>query len=66
MKYLPSLLTAVILFGACQAQDAGSTLRGAPNPEPWNWTAAQVRSAVAQVRAGRALPPDTWPNGARV
>ncbi len=66
MKYLPSLLTAVMLFGACQAQDPGSTLRGAPNPEPWNWTEAQVRSAVEQVRAGRDLTPDTWPNGARV
>ena len=57
---------AVVLFGACQAQDPASTPRGAGNPEPWNWTEAQVRSAVEQVRAGRDLTPDTWPNGARV
>ena len=57
---------AVVLFGACQAQDPTSTPRGAGNPEPWNWTEAQVRSAVEQVRAGRDLTPDTWPNGARV
>jgi len=66
MKHLPSLLMAVVLFGACQAQDPASTPRGAGNPEPWNWTEAQVRSAVEQVRAGRDLTPDTWPNGARV
>ena len=66
MKHLLSPLTAVVLFGACQAQDPASTPRGAGNPEPWNWTEAQVRSAVEQVRAGRDLTPETWPNGARV
>jgi peptidoglycan/xylan/chitin deacetylase (PgdA/CDA1 family) len=37
------------------------------NPdEPWNWSEAYVRSAVDQVRAGRDLNPDSWPDGARV
>ena len=66
MKHLLSPLTAVVLFGACQVPDPASTVHGASSPEPWNWTETQVRSAVEQVRAGRDLTPETWPNGARV
>ena len=66
MKHLLSPFTAVVLFGACQVPDPASTVHGASSPEPWNWTETQVRSAVEQVRAGRDLTPETWPNGARV
>ena len=30
------------------------------------WTEAEIRAAVAPVRAGRTLTPPAWPNGARV
>ena len=33
---------------------------------PWDWTEAEVRAAVDQVRAGRDLNPSEWPGGARV
>lgn len=37
------------------------------NPdEPWNWSEEYVLSQVNQVRAGRDLTPDSWPDGARV
>jgi peptidoglycan/xylan/chitin deacetylase (PgdA/CDA1 family) len=35
------------------------------NKEPWNWPEEKWRSLVGQVRAGRSLKPDIWPNGAR-
>ena len=34
--------------------------------EPWEWSEDQWRGVVDQVRAGRSLKPDHWPNGARV
>jgi len=62
----PSLLVALTLaFAACQPPDTAiSTVQAAA--EPWNWSEEQVRSAVNQVRAGRDLTPDAWPDGARV
>ena len=33
---------------------------------PWEWSDDQWRGVVGQVRAGRSLKPDHWPNGARV
>ena len=37
------------------------------NPaEPWNWPEDYVFEQVNQVRAGRDLTPESWPNGARV
>ena len=38
----------------------------APPGPPWDWSEAEVRAAVNQVRAGRDLTPETWPGGARV
>ncbi len=32
----------------------------------WQWTTEQIDRTVNQVRAGRSLQPDIWPNGARV
>lgn len=33
--------------------------------EPWQWPEEQWRARVAQVRAGRSLKPDAWPQGKR-
>jgi peptidoglycan/xylan/chitin deacetylase (PgdA/CDA1 family) len=33
--------------------------------EPWQWPEAQWRGIVNHVRAGRALAPKSWPDGAR-
>jgi peptidoglycan/xylan/chitin deacetylase (PgdA/CDA1 family) len=35
------------------------------NQLPWEWDESHWRGLVAQVRAGRALRPKSWPNGAR-
>ena len=32
----------------------------------WKWTPEQIDETVNQVRAGRSLQPDAWPDGARV
>jgi peptidoglycan-N-acetylglucosamine deacetylase len=37
----------------------------APKMEPWQWPEAHWRKLVKQVRAGRALRPNGWKNGAR-
>ena len=37
---------------------------GAPG-EPWTWEEAEWRQRVDQVRAGRSLRPQSWPQGAR-
>jgi len=40
---------------------------GAPPAEPpTKWTEQQIASAVANVRAGRKLTPEQWPNNSRV
>src|SRR5471032_3473526 len=36
-----------------------------PQLEPWQWGEAHWRKLVGQVRAGRALRPKTWKDGAR-
>jgi peptidoglycan-N-acetylglucosamine deacetylase len=36
-----------------------------PNLEPWQWTETHWRKVVAQVRAGGALRPASWPGNAR-
>jgi peptidoglycan/xylan/chitin deacetylase (PgdA/CDA1 family) len=36
-------------------------------PEPgWKWSEERIFATVNQVRAGRSLQPDNWPNGGRV
>ena len=54
-----------LTVAACQVPDTPAQDSADPE-EPWNWTEEQVRSAVNQVRAGRDLNPDSWPDGARV
>jgi peptidoglycan/xylan/chitin deacetylase (PgdA/CDA1 family) len=36
-----------------------------PDLEPWQWPEARWRALVGRVRAGRALRPDVWKDGAR-
>jgi len=52
---LPALAIAFCGLPAALAQSV-------PDPaQPWNWSDEFVRSQVNQVRAGRNLNPDTWP-----
>jgi peptidoglycan/xylan/chitin deacetylase (PgdA/CDA1 family) len=34
--------------------------------KPWEWSLEKVRSLVGNVRAGKDLTPESWPNGARI
>ncbi len=62
-------LGAAVATASCTAAPpaapADASGQAAPTP-PWDWSEAQVRSAVDAVRAGRDLNPASWPNGARV
>jgi len=42
------------------------TLAGPGSDAPWRWPEARWRQAVNKVRAGRALMPPGWPDGAKV
>lgn len=57
----PALL--VLLAACAPVAPADDTADATP---PWDWTEAEVRAAVDQVRAGRDLNPSEWPGGARV
>jgi peptidoglycan/xylan/chitin deacetylase (PgdA/CDA1 family) len=52
-------LALLVALPACTMPPSGD----AP---PWEWSEAEVRAAVDQVRAGRDLTPAEWPGGARV
>ena len=64
MKRLSLFVALTALVAACQSPEA--PIGSASTSEPWNWTEAEVRAAVEQVRAGRDLNPESWPGGARV
>ncbi len=64
MKRLSSFVALTALVAACQPPE--TPIGSASTAEPWNWTEAEVRAAVEQVRAGRDLNPESWPGGARV
>ena len=65
MKRLIALATIALIAGACEPFESADD--DAPSAAtPWDWTEEEVRAAVNQVRAGRDLNPDSWPNGARV
>ena len=53
------------LFATCLMVMAPAFSQQASQPGT-KWTDAQLREAVAPVRAGRKLTPRSWPNGARV
>ena len=55
--------TISFLLFACQEPSQRNEQTGTP---PWDWTEAEVRNAGYQVRAGRDLTPESWPNEARV
>ena len=61
LQLLRRLQTLIVLttftFGSALAQNTS---------EPWNWSEEYTLSQVNQVRAGRDLTPDSWPDGARV
>jgi len=61
MKRAYPALVVLALSVACAPQD-----RAADATPPWDWTEAEVRAAVDEVRAGRDLNPPEWPGGARV
>jgi peptidoglycan/xylan/chitin deacetylase (PgdA/CDA1 family) len=66
--YLPSLvvtLLCVFTLTACQLPAELNSQIQDP-AAPWDWSEEVVRSAVNQVRAGRNLNPESWPDGARV
>lgn len=64
MQRLASFVALTVLVAACRPPEA--PIGSASTLEPWNWTEAEVRAAVEQVRAGRDLNPESWPGGARV
>ncbi len=59
------VIPLALALASCQPSDAESAPQES-SAEPWNWSEETVRSAVNQVRAGRDLTPESWPNGARV
>jgi len=38
----------------------------AQEENPWQWSQKKIQSAVAKVRAGKNLTPESWPDGAKV
>ncbi|HSG49550.1 MAG TPA: polysaccharide deacetylase [Longimicrobiales bacterium] len=61
----PAFLALAVLVAACapSAPPVETTVEETP---PWEWTDTEVLAAVNQVRAGRDLNPDAWPDGNRV
>lgn len=64
------VIAALALLAAACSQPApppaDTDAAPAEQTPPWDWTDAEVRAALDQVRAGRDLNPTTWPGGARV
>jgi len=57
---------ALLLFALACTPGAPAGDQAAQGTPPWDWTEAEVRAAVDQVRAGRDLNPSEWPGGAKV
>ncbi len=58
-----SALAAALLFSCTGAPPQTTASEVVPG---WKWTPEQIDETVNQVRAGRSLQPDAWPDGARV
>jgi peptidoglycan/xylan/chitin deacetylase (PgdA/CDA1 family) len=59
------VMVALATLGAQPPQGGGG--RSGPESLPGiRWTEAQIKQAVAPLRAGRKLTPKSWPNAARV
>lgn len=61
-RVLIAITTSFLLFACQQASQSNEQLE----TPPWDWTESEVRDAVNQVRAGRDLTPESWPEKARV
>ena len=61
-RVLIAITTSFLLTACEQASQPNEQLE----TPPWDWTESEVRDAVNQVRAGRDLTPESWPNEARV
>ena len=59
-------LTRLGLVAALSGAPAGLHAQEPVSQPGLKWSEAQIREAVAPVRAGRKLTPRTWPNGAKV
>jgi peptidoglycan/xylan/chitin deacetylase (PgdA/CDA1 family) len=58
---------AITLLAAVGSACAAESQSEAAEIEPgWRWTDERVLETVNEVRAGRSLQPESWPNGARV
>jgi peptidoglycan/xylan/chitin deacetylase (PgdA/CDA1 family) len=63
----------LLILASCSVQPAGTagdaSSAGAAEADPlspWDWPEERVFEAVNEVRAGRDLTPEAWPDGARV
>ena len=61
-RVLIAITTSFLLTACEQASQSNEQLE----TPPWDWTESEDRDAVNQVRAGRDLTPESWPNEARV
>ena len=64
-RYSIRFLAVLYLVSSMQLSQAQPTNPINPH-EPWNWPEEYVLNQVNQVRAGRDLTPESWPDGARV
>jgi hypothetical protein len=66
-QYLLLLLFLPLFFTACDDQeDHDDDDQEEAIEQKWTWTEERFNEAVNQVRAGRDLTPDSWPNNSRV
>ncbi len=70
MKRSTAIAVAIVSlsagFAAPRVSGVGAAQQTPDNQPGRKWTEAQLREASGRVRAGRALTPKAWPNGARV
>jgi len=64
-KYYISLIQLLVLFWAYSSINL-ATAQTVDQNQPWNWPENYVFDQVNQVRAGRDLTPNNWPDDARV
>ncbi len=62
MKRFFLILMGVAILGVVFVPGEGNK----QEEKPWEWPLEKVKSLVNEVRAGKDLTPDTWPNGAKV
>ena len=65
LKTLLLLFLLPLFFLACEDNDDDDAQEETPE-QKWTWTEERFEEAVNQVRAGRDLTPESWPNGNKV